>query len=359
MALGDGALGFFDASHADDPAVSGRVWRAYSAVDVFPTYGWGAVSTRVARSDNNATSFTDVGLLNVATELGGGFAYNHEVPTLVYDVSASASRRWKLIWLVAFNNQAVPGDAWAQYDWTLSWFAMAAAPSPDGAWSIGETFLSGTLHNHSVGGTPRFSSPAALASEPAAFPTSDGFWLAYQATEVVIGTSSIRLLKIVSDATIAVDHGVLLDATDLALLARASPSLFSNAAYFAAPFFFSKAGKLYLGVTPASASHLYLGVAIFELQPILHGLSAGRLPPRRRVGKALRVVRSRAVTRTERLFGMTPRLVKSFTPATFHSGAGAYSERSTGSGVVTSDLSLQGSPPVFHFALTATQVQAP
>lgn len=327
--IGDGTLGIFDASHADDPTVASRVWRSYSVVDVSPIYGWGAVSTRVGVSDDRGLTFADRGLVNQAEDLDSGFGHNFETSTLVRDASAPSAERWKLVYFHVFNNQAAPGDSWKRYDGTLAWIGMRAAPAPEGPWGPEVKLLAPTINNPQIGGLPRFTSDALMVTEPGAMPDQAGVWLAYQA---MIGTaeSQIRLLHLSANGQVKLECGSFFTPNDLSLLRVFNASL-ASMVYMAAPFLFNRNGKSYLGVTPVDANHAYLGVAIFQIAAM----------------NPVRLVKS---------MGIVPKLVKFLPPVTGFGGAGAYSGQSTGSGIVMSRFSVAQSP---MFQLVNTSVQVP
>ena len=327
--IGDGELCVFDASHADDPSLASRVWRSYSVVDVSPAYGWGAISTRIGVSDDYGMTFSDRGLVNPAEDLDGGFGQNHEVSTLVRDPTAPEAERWKLIWFHVFNNQAAPGDSWKRYDLSLAWLGMRAAPSPEGPWGPEVKLLAGSLANPSVGGQPRFWTDALVPTEPGAMPDQAGFWLAYQAMTGA-AESQVRLLHLSANAQVKLECGSFFTANDLAMLRLFNRSTMGSLAYMAAPFLFNRAGTTYLGVTPADAAHNYLGIAVFQVQ----GMNPARLV---------------------KTMGIVPKVVKFLPPITAFAGAGAYSGKSTGSGIVMGRFSLSQSP-MFQLANTGIQV---
>lgn len=326
--IGDGQLGIFDASHADDPSVAARVWRSYSVVDVSPAYGWGAISTRISVSNDAGVTFQPLdGVVNIAADLDNGLGVNYEVPTLVRDPSAPEAERWKLVYVVAFYNTAVLGG----YDPGLYWIGMRAAPNPAGPWGPETKLLAGAMFNPTVQPAPIHRDTTALmVTEPGCLPDQLGFWMSYQAMTGAT-TSEIRCVRFTANAATMAPCGSFVSANDLAMLRIFQPAIFADCAYLAAPFMFSRSGKTYLGVTPASANHAYRGTVVFQVQDT-----------------------SRA--RLVKTMGIYPRVVRFIPPAQPHSGAGAYSGNSVGCGIVVSDFSPTQAP---MFQLHATRVQVP
>lgn len=332
MAIGDGALGFFDPSHCDDPSVAGRIWRSYSAVDVSPTYGLGLISTRMARSDNYGASWVDVGLVNQAFDIEGGFMSNFEVSSLAY-VEGDAEP-WKLVYYHAFQNMAIGSDPWVRYDPTLSWIAIRSATSPDGSWGVETKLMSGTNNNHDVGGAPAFESDALIVSEPGILACPGGFWLAYQAN--VSGNAydmEVRLCKITSAATVKADKPRLLTPQEIFWI----PSVYGGtypilktAVALTAPALFEKGGETYMIATPVNAAYTYLGIAVFKI----HDLESARVA---------------RTTGWPTLLAFIPAGDGEFM------GAGAYSANSTSTGLVKSVLSVSQSP-IFQIQNTSVQV---
>lgn len=329
--IGDGALGVFDASHCDDPNNPSVVWRACSVVDLSPTYGWGAISTRVAVSQDRAASFLDQGLVNPSVDLPEGLAVVNEVPSLFYDASEPPASRWKMVFMVVHNSQQAQGDSWKQFDYSKSWFALRSAPRPSGPWSPAIKLLAGSLHDDSFGGPPRFETDSLIVSEPGALGDAGGFWLAYQAPlGGSPGNSQVRMSRYLLGGQVRQECGSFFSASDVILL-RLFHSPLRSMSYFAAPNLVRRNGRFFLMVTPADESNNYLGTAVFEIADPY----AARL--------------------TRAWYGV-PKLLKWIAAPTSFGGAGAYSANSTRSGVVVSCFSLSQSPP---FQLWNTGVQIP
>ena len=324
--IGDGALGVFDACHADDPVVPARVWRSYSAIDR-SGYGYGAVSTRIGASIDAGATFDGGYLVNPSLDLQDGFSINYEVPALVYDSSASADERWKLIYWTVFNNPASTGDAWKRYDMTLSWLGMRSASSPMGPWSEPIKLMAGAIGNPAVGGAPRFVSDALVVAEPGPLPVSDGFYMAYQAnTGPNAGDVRVRLCKLTANATVKQDCGEFFIATALASMRTFVPELRGMAA-LTAPCLFRKRGKTYLMVTPIDEAYNYRGLVVFEVADI-------------------------ATARLVKWFGVVPKVVKYLAAPTAFGGAGAYSEG-------TAEIVMGSVSPQMQFSLFNTGARIP
>lgn len=105
---GVGSHGVFDAALTREDT-TGRLWMNYSAVD--PSQQWPAqnadvVTTRLAFSENNGTSWTDSGVvINDATDVtlplaapNNAGTWHHEVSRVLYDPHASTGSRWRLMW---------------------------------------------------------------------------------------------------------------------------------------------------------------------------------------------------------------------------------------------------------------------
>lgn len=329
--IGDGALGQFDPAHCDDPVLPCRVWRAHSVVDVSPAYGLGAISTRMAVSDDYGAAFTDVGLVNASEDLPDGLASNHEVPSLAY--CAGETLPWKLVTFHVHNNMAMPGDSLKRHDYSLAWIGLREAQTPLGPWSPEAILLAGSIYNATrKRGYARFESDALVVSEPALLACQGGFWMAYQAN--VSGNAAdmqLRLCKITNGLAVKEDKGVFFSASDIFWLRAAYGGAFPllNAAVaMTAPCLFTKNGATWLLATPIDANYRYLGIAIFKVASLEQARLERRL--------------------------WWPKLYAFIGTGDF-CGAGAYSARSTGSGICLSNLSLAQSP---MFQIVNTGLQA-
>lgn len=328
--IGDGVLGSFDPSHQDDPDLPCRVWRAHSVVDVSPAYGLGAISTRMAVSDDCGKTFVDVGLVNPSEDLPNGFASNHEVPSLVYCPGDTAP--WKLVTFHVFNSMEKPGDSLKRHDLSLAWIGLRSATSPLGPWGVEMKLMAGSLNNPSVGGPARFVSDALVVSEPALLACPGGFWMAYQAnTGPNASDMQLRLCKITGSMTVKTESGAFFSAGDLFWLKvayqRAYPAL-ASAVAFTAPCLFEKGDSTWLIATPVDSAYRYLGLCVFRVASL----------DQARLEKTI----------------FWPKLYNFIGTGEF-CGAGAYSAHSTGSGVCLSNLSLAQSP-MFQIVNTGVQI---
>jgi len=140
---GAGDLGIFDPSVTFDPA-TGNLWMSYSSVETsifyVSTLYW-AVSTRLAFSADNGTSWQDAGvaiapkvetLVGPMTEAhptasipaGSQGIWQSETSSIIYDPSAPLAERWKLVWFQYLNANLT--SFFADY----GWIAMKTAPTP-------------------------------------------------------------------------------------------------------------------------------------------------------------------------------------------------------------------------------------
>lgn len=140
---GAGTVGIFDPSVAFDPA-SGNLWMSYSSEEMSIFYAsslYWTVSTRLAFSSDNGASWQDAGvavapavesLVGPMTEAhptgsipaGSQGIWQSETSSLIYDPSALAAERWKLIWHQYLNANLT--SFFADYGWIA--MKMAATP---------------------------------------------------------------------------------------------------------------------------------------------------------------------------------------------------------------------------------------
>ena len=167
---GAGVLGIFDPSVTRDPD-TGRLWMSYSSVDTsiyyLPSIYW-AVSIRMAYSDDNGVNWQDAGLVvapNVETLVGpmtpatsipagSQGIWQSEMSSLIYDPSAPAEERWKLIWVQYLNANLT------SYFADHGWIAMKMAATPLGLAAAAPVKLFGGAGLQSDGsntGSPVFS----------------------------------------------------------------------------------------------------------------------------------------------------------------------------------------------------------
>lgn len=139
--------GVFDPNLARDPE-TGRLWMAYSSVT--GPAGSGLVSTHLARSDDQGTTWCHVGVVNRAEEVPRGRQpsrvarakghWSHEVPAIVHDPGAPGDARWRLIWhryLHVEDSNPKTDDRRFEH----GWLAQKVAPSAGGLLSAREQKL--------------------------------------------------------------------------------------------------------------------------------------------------------------------------------------------------------------------------
>ncbi|NNG00906.1 MAG: exo-alpha-sialidase [Desulfobacteraceae bacterium] len=139
---GAGDLGIFDPAITRDPD-TGRMWMSYSSVNTstyyLPSMYW-TVSVSLAYSDDNGVSWQDAGVVAPAVEAlvgpmteahpmgdipaGSQGIWQSETSSLIYDPSAPAADRWKLIWFQYLNANLISFFA------DHSWIAMKTAATP-------------------------------------------------------------------------------------------------------------------------------------------------------------------------------------------------------------------------------------
>jgi len=140
---GAGDVGIFDPSVALDPA-TGNLWMSYSSVDTSIYYAsslYWTVSPRLAFSSDNGANWQDAGvvvgpavetLVGPMTEAhptgsipaGSQGIWQSETASLIYDPSAPAAERWKLVWHQYLNANLT--SFFVDY----GWIAMKMAPTP-------------------------------------------------------------------------------------------------------------------------------------------------------------------------------------------------------------------------------------
>jgi len=146
--------GVFDANLARDQA-SGRLWMSYSGVT--GPAGSGFVSTHLAYSDDDGTTWCDQGTVNAAAPVpesdqpsrvaGPDGHWNHEVPALAYDAEAPAERRWTLVWhryLHVADDDPATDDRRFEY----GWIAIRSAATAPGLMTAPERKLFSSLAYH-------------------------------------------------------------------------------------------------------------------------------------------------------------------------------------------------------------------
>lgn len=342
-AIGDGQLGKFDASNQDDPALPNRIWRAYSVVDQSPS--WPAnllVSTRTAYSDDNGTSFIDLGLINPAADLPyPNLSWSHEVPTIVFDPSDPDNNAdWKLIWHRILLNNGIR-------DFEHSWLGIKGTALPIGPWSSELKLMAGTLYNPNdmFNPEPRFPlfyplptelSDCLVITEPGTLAALDGFYMAFHcATGNQMVNTRMPLVKFrhpLGGGTVLEVKGTLLSPADASLFAQeygdTYPELQGTVA-FSAPSMFEKNGAKYLIATPVSTT-VYMGCAVFKIT----NLETASIQRNNGIPRMLKYIQGTVGTTR---------------------GACTYTEASTGSGVVLSQF-VAGAPQPFTLINTGIQI---
>ena len=311
---GSGDLGIFDPSLSRDPA-SGRLWMSYSSVNTSAYYSpslYWRVSIRLAYSDDNGSSWQDAGIV-AASDLEtivGPLTENHptaEIPadskgiwqsetsSLVYDPSAPASERWKLIWHQYLNANLT--SFFADY----SWIAMKAAATPaELATATAVKLFAGialqpdnTISTSPVfapiGGAPAIQLNADLNQVKGTAKLSELNFCIFAEPGLHATSSALYLVSYCADAsTIAATGNVteyivyfrcaspcnMSSATSWEYLGRLlSPADAQNAGaghHFQAPALAEKNGRTYLLVTPVdtTSGERYDGCRVYELSDI-------------------------------------------------------------------------------------------
>ena len=139
--------GVFDPNLARDPG-TGRLWMVYSGVT--GPAGSGLVSTHLAYSDDDGTTWCHAGVVNQARAVpreeqparvaGSNGHWNHEVAAIVNDPAAPVQARWRLVWhryLHVEDSDPATDDRRFEY----GWIAQRAAASAEALLTAPETKL--------------------------------------------------------------------------------------------------------------------------------------------------------------------------------------------------------------------------
>jgi hypothetical protein len=158
--LGDAApAGIFDPSFAREG--DQHLWMSYSAVQPHRTFGkaFNAVSTRVARSDDDGETWVDAGEVNAAREQPLPWPHNklnamweHEVSRLLYDPYARPPERWKLLWhryLRVYDGKSPESTPLFEH----GWIELRHAARPTGPWSPRRKLFAGRGYNRTNNNT--------------------------------------------------------------------------------------------------------------------------------------------------------------------------------------------------------------
>lgn len=264
----EGPLGIFDPSFAQSP--DGIFWMSYSSVD----FGWsdprnGAVSTRLARSNDAVRWSVMAGALNPSVSKGASRQTVHEVSNLVFDASAPENEKWKIFW---HEYEWVAGER----DFRHGWISMRTSANPEGPWSsrkklfVGWGFLSDgqdepltrlDLLHADLGGCLAFTEPAAIYHD-------GSLYLALTCAQILKSRGRIILLRESGSEWTYVG-------TILTNDADAAPTGYDG---FSAPEFAQVGPQLHLIVTP-TIGDIYAGCAIYSIED-LRTASARRLSGR-------------------------------------------------------------------------------
>jgi hypothetical protein len=290
---GVGTHGIFDPSITLDPG-NGRLWMSYSAVDPsvsWPTQNYDVVSTRLAYSDNNGSTWTDTGsvvnnFLDVTLPLAppnDAGTWTSEVSQLIYDPGATASERWKLLWhhYLNINNSR---------HFEHGWIAMKMASTPENLATAPEIKLFGgylydagnnTAGGNSrspVGGAPLIQLDTALDpalntcvfTEPGMYATGGALYLSLLCVRLSDSNRLIAMLKCSSPC----NTGAAASWSYLGTaLQKSDAAAFGFDAGFSASGMFESAGSIYLVATPVQTvgapwSDYYSGCRVFRFANI-------------------------------------------------------------------------------------------
>jgi len=215
---GAGTIGIFDPSVTYDP-ISQRLWMSYSYVKpsvYFNTDKHLGVGIRLAWSGNAGSSWTDAGLVsafsdrevgplpsvNIALNLPANShgTWQSETSSLVYDINAPVSERWKMIW-----HQYLKANG-TSYFVDYGWIAMKIAASPAELINAPTIKLFGGKHIQNAG-----QETAAPAFSPAAGPAQIA--LNVDVVNAKIGVNTNEL-----DMCVWAEPGLLSDSSGLHLV---------------------------------------------------------------------------------------------------------------------------------------------
>jgi hypothetical protein len=295
---GVGQLGLFDPSVAEDPA-SGRLWMSFSAVTPSTHSKW-AIGLHLAYSDDGL-EWRDAGsLVKPADVIIGPLAttapepaigenvrgtWQSETSALVYDASAPASERWKLLWhqVLWANNE----PHYVSY----SWIAMKAADAPenlgtanavklfsgylaksDGQQTIAPAFapIDGSAAIELNRRDPQlgacvFGEPSALATPGGLYLTLDCQWLGSVPQP---HTVLLRCAYPGCNVTDGDSWSVVARLTD----PRDGQRLDERYKGFSATSLVEKAGKYYLLASPVASGNRYDGCNLYRFKDLAGGV---------------------------------------------------------------------------------------
>ena len=276
--------GVFDPSFLRDSA--GTIWMAYSGVDYYQMNGnlVQDVSTRVARSDDNGTTFTLVTTLGspgsttvTDTSMTLGCANNqctgrwvYEVPFLIDDVNdPNSNQRFKIY---AHKYFLMPGASPATI-YLLGALVRWTAPTPDSLWSGEDVVFSWNLTPPELAGGINLNQSATTLSNCLLFTegtASVGMLMSQDSIDFVFscpypdaGASTIRQRIVQFRST---DHGQSL--TYIGEPLSADDAGQSGAEYYSAPSLLPRVDSApVLLVTPV-VNGLYAGCEVFTYSDI-------------------------------------------------------------------------------------------
>ncbi len=261
--------GIFDPSLAEDPD-NDRIWMAYSEVSTSTAIQEnGAISTRLAYSNDKGATWTDAGLvINPAADSTGADApdglsgtWVHEVSALVHDPGAPQDERWKIAW---HRYLWVDGDRRFEH----GWIATRTAPAPEGPWSDEVKLFTGSLYdvaNDDLTGAPLVrldelddDLQGCLAfTEPGLLATADALYMSLSCATG--GDGGVVLLRWSHPDGPWEYRGTLLDdATDGDAFGYDG---------FTASELVQDSGKTYLIATPRQGDN-YRGCMVFEVEDL-------------------------------------------------------------------------------------------
>lgn len=286
---GAGDLGIFDPSVTRDPA-TGRLWMSYSSVSTSsyydPSVYWG-VAIRLAFSDDDGATWTDAGITvatNVEVIVGplteanpdadipanSQGIWQSETSSLIYDPSAPANERWKLVWHQYLNANLT--SFFVDY----GWIAMRMADSPmalasattvklfGGAGLQADSSLTGSPVFSPVGGAPAIQLNTDLSQAAVGANLTDLNLCIFAEPGLYATTNAVYLAIYCADASTVMSEGKVTEY--LEYFRCLSPCNMTNAMSWE-----------YLGrlLTPADAqdatgNHFYQAPAIVEIDSVAY-----------------------------------------------------------------------------------------
>ena len=311
---GAGELGIFDPSLSRDPG-TGRLWMSYSSVHTSTYYVaslYWKVSIRLAYSDDNGMSWQDAGvvaapsvesLVGPMTEehptgeilAGSNGIWQSETSSLIYDPSAPAAERWKMVW-----HQYLDADL-TSYFVDYAWISMKMASTPlelasatpvklfGGVGLQADNIIVGSPVYSPIGGAPAIQLNADLTQSLAGTDLTDLNFCIFAEPNLYATTSAVYLTTYCADASTIPTVGTLTEyivsfrcsspcdmssAASWEYLGRLLSPIDAQAAtgehHFQAPTVVEKNGKTYLIVTAVNSisGDRYNGCRVYEFSDI-------------------------------------------------------------------------------------------